>query len=443
MNSGPDKPSNGSSTPSQSSILYQDASQDLFIIDIPASISLAQHPLSVIRNDTLSKVRLIRSSEAIRDPYSGPSPEPKTASSREKILKLVPAEDHGYHASILASVDGGLKKLNETYQGEWCYSRRTAPLREEIHPSLTPRKRLRVDEPELAPNAPGHARLSDEDQVYGHQDMAPGLPPIILSPDLNCFPSARDIYNSLVKNPNSCQAVIRFDETTGLTPTSTEPTPQRQKLFLVPPESTFILTHIQPDTLYLTNPLSLIPSDQKFHFILADPPWPNRSVGRSRQYNVSTLLFDDLELLLRNIVQKFLAMSGIVGVWVTNSGKARHAVRNAFRAAGVAIIEEWIWVKTTVTGETVTALDGIWRKPYEVLIIGRAGGQERDIRRRIIAGVPDVHSRKPGMRELVGQIFFSGKEYTALEVFARSLTAGWWAVGDEVMRFNWDGWWAE
>jgi N6-adenosine-specific RNA methylase IME4 len=53
---------------------------------------------------------------------------------------------------------------------------------------------------------------------------------------------------------------------------------------------------------------------------------------------------------------------------------------------------------------------------------------------KVIVSVPDVHSRKPNLRGL-----FEGllpERYEALEVFARNLTAGWWAWGDEVLLFQ-------
>jgi N6-adenosine-specific RNA methylase IME4 len=60
--------------------------------------------------------------------------------------------------------------------------------------------------------------------------------------------------------------------------------------------------------------------------------------------------------------------------------------------------------------------------------------------RRVIAAVPDLHSRKPNLKSIFEKVFFSNESsqqsYTALEVFARNLTAGWWACGNEVLKFN-------
>lgn len=96
----------------------------------------------------------------------------------------------------------------------------------------------------------------------------------------------------------------------------------------------------------------------------------------------------------------------------------------------------------------MTPVDDLWRKPYEILIIGEKIGQNqrRDPIRRVIAGVPDFHSRKPNLKEIFERLFFGGcaeHPYDALEVFARNLTAGWWACGDEVLKFNAQEWWTE
>ncbi|EFE38712.1 MT-A70 family [Trichophyton verrucosum HKI 0517] len=431
MNSSPERLKTGISSP-LSSIIFQDTSQNLFIIDIPASISLTQQLPGNIKSFPWSRIPLIYSSEAISSPYGGPSPEPKTALRREKVLKYVFPEEREYHALICAFVEDEIRKPLENFQGQWCYIRHLLPPDKEAGFPLLSKIYLGSDGPELEFN-----------QGQNRPDLTSKSPPVILSPELNAFSSGRDIYNALIKNPGSYQTTIKLSRVLGSTRVDEESDPGNPILFRIPPKSTFILTHIQSSLPCLTNPLSVIPPSQKFDFILADPPWPNRSAKRSKQYITSTLSFDDLELLMGNITRKFLTSSGIIAIWVTNSGKARRAVESAFQAVGVNKVEEWIWVKTTVTGEMVTALDGVWRKPYEVLIVGRAGWQEHGIRRRIIAGVPDIHSRKPVVRELVEKAFFDNEEYTALEVFARYLTAGWWAVGDEVMRFNWDGWWAD
>jgi hypothetical protein len=108
-------------------------------------------------------------------------------------------------------------------------------------------------------------------------------------------------------------------------------------------------------------------------------------------------------------------------------------------------------------------LHGIWRHPHETLLIARKPPQPSSLQqhhppypsitqeqpqphliRRVIAAVPDLHSRKPCLKLLIEEAFgFRDGEYRALEVFARSLVAGWWGWGDECLRFQWEGWWDE
>ncbi|TPR08481.1 Septin family protein [Aspergillus niger] len=146
--------------------------------------------------------------------------------------------------------------------------------------------------------------------------------------------------------------------------------------------------------------------------------------------------------------QRSIAASAI---WITNSAKARKTAYEAIRGAGLEVCEEWVWLKTTMDGRPITEVGGLWRKPYEVLVIGRQvreSSEDGDVVRRVIAAVPDVHSRKPNLKELFERMFFSSLEggcvpYNALEVFARNLTAGWWACGDDVLKFNSEEWWVD
>src|SRR4029077_6931304 len=116
----------------------------------------------------------------------------------------------------------------------------------------------------------------------------------------------------------------------------------------------------------------------------------------------------------------------IAALWVTNTERSRSAVYDVLRAAGLGDFEEWIWAKTTTRGELVSPLEGLWRKPYEILIVGQKKaliepentghasiadgviGTTKEVKmRRLIAAVPDVHSRKPNLKEVFEAVFFS------------------------------------
>jgi N6-adenosine-specific RNA methylase IME4 len=137
-------------------------------------------------------------------------------------------------------------------------------------------------------------------------------------------------------------------------------------------------------------------------------------------------------------------------VW-TASAASRAAVRGpggVFDALGMVPFEEWVWAKVTRGGEPVTPLDGVWRRPYEVLHLGRVRSAEASpdspepVVRRVVVAVPDLHSRKPCLKELF-ELLHMPADYHALEVFARNLTAGWHAWGNEAILFNWDGHWTD
>ncbi|GKT85444.1 MT-A70 family protein [Colletotrichum tofieldiae] len=101
---------------------------------------------------------------------------------------------------------------------------------------------------------------------------------------------------------------------------------------------------------------------------------------------------------------------------------------------GLEVAAEWIWVKLTSRGEPIFDPESAWRKPWERLIIARKRGDNRKVSQRVIAAVPDVHSRKPNLRHLFEDELPQG--YLGLEIFARNLTAGWWGWGNEVLRFQ-------
>lgn len=148
-----------------------------------------------------------------------------------------------------------------------------------------------------------------------------------------------------------------------------------------------------------------------------------------------------------------IANNGILAVWITNKPAIRTMILGPggiFENFNVGLIEEWIWVKTTVKGEPMFALDSSWRKPYEVLLVGKAATNPytvaepaTDMKRRVIAGVPDLHSRKPCLKNLLESLMADPNSYTAIELFARHLVSGWFSYGNEPLRFQWDGCWAD
>ena len=177
-----------------------------------------------------------------------------------------------------------------------------------------------------------------------------------------------------------------------------------------------------------------------FDLIVLDPPWPNRSARRKKgNYRVANDLDSIRDLLSSIPVKDHLSLAGLVAVWVTNAPKFTDLLTNPqsgiFAEWGLELEDEWTWLKVTTQGEPIVSVNSAWRKPWERLLIARKAATRRRMGAgKVIVAVPDVHSRKPNLRGLFEDVL--GPDYTGLEVFARSLTAGWWSWGDEVLHFQ-------
>ena len=230
------------------------------------------------------------------------------------------------------------------------------------------------------------------------------------------------------------------------------PAPRISRQFLVPPGSAFLLGDCADSAAFRAVVRGAHEGDaqsRRFHFILLDPPWPNASARRKHAYRRPPSLRELARLIEGMDLDSQISSGGFVGIWITNKPAIRALVLEPggiFDVLNVGLVEEWIWIKTTVSGDPVSDMDSAWRKPYEVLLLGKAPSSSlvaaehaEHIVRRVIAGVPDLHSRKPCLKPLIESLLLKSSEYNALEIFARNLVAGWWSWGDEVLKFNWKG----
>ncbi|KAL8921234.1 MAG: hypothetical protein Q9208_005845 [Pyrenodesmia sp. 3 TL-2023] len=256
-----------------------------------------------------------------------------------------------------------------------------------------------------------------------------------------------NIANTVVSNPFEHPARLNGLDTT--------------ERYRIPPLSAFMFAKIgqREASLFSKSAYNLLPEPSmtaapgQFDFILLDPPWDNKSARRSRQYQTQREAEEDPLEVLKDMLGKHIAPGGIVASWTTNKQSVRDSALQAFETWGVKLAEEWAWLKTTVHGEPVCPIDGVMRRPYETLLVGRhideAIDQNDDlitddpIRYRVLVGVPDLHSRKPCLKSLFEPMMKDSSNYRALEVFARNLTAGWWSWGDEVVKYNWEGHWTK
>lgn len=460
------------------------------------------------------KRRHLISSEPLKVPYPAQN-EPKSEAARAKILAQIPQSEREIHQTIRPLVFNALDEIRSHRSQktlQWCLPRHTieeekandvnAPdqpdqdgyLTQAANYVLGKRKRVTgkgslesASSRSKAPGDEGQIKINPQ-HLERHRASRRGwtepIPPLILSPGANRFEDEEALCNNLVKNTSSEPATIEIRRSFAMNPLrhsihadegQNGDSDQAQIVINVPPLSRFILCDL-PISMPLhhresMNPIPGLSPDKKFNLMIFDPPWSNRSVRRSGHYQTQKYLESELLTAYLSSVltvhsyqptkdepplQDTRSNLSIAAIWTTNSAKSRKAAYGSLAGAGFSICEEWIWIKTTTNGEPVTLLDGLWRKPYEVLVIGKRqpvfdceghdGHRDCEGVRRVIAAVPDVHSRKPILKEVLERVFFKSASdnpvrYSGLEVFARNLTAGWWACGNEVLNFNYEDWW--
>ncbi|KAL2023431.1 hypothetical protein VTK56DRAFT_2788 [Thermocarpiscus australiensis] len=378
---------------SPSCILWQNDRKTVVLLDIPRSIEEAQVPSSQLRaanGQSPTKLRTLVSAPPPESPF--PTPEPKADAPGQPALS--PSAQVA-ELMTLASVESALADIKKSYDGPWCLPRLSSkPQHTTTHNKPSPRA---PSSPSLADGPPAPAAEPSESRV----------------PTLQPQPQP----------------------------------PYDPSLYHLPPDS-----HPLPGTIRSRRATFLSTAPPQFDLIVLDPPWPNRSAKRKRgSYQPAADQASIRSLLAQVPVASRLAPDGLVAVWVTNAARSAAALLSGggvFAEWGVELVGEWTWLKVTDRGEPVVGVDSRWRKPWERLLIARkrAGEEGNGVKRgsvegKVIVSVPDVHSRKPNLRCLFEELL--PERYEALEVFARNLTAGWWAWGDEVLLFQRKEYWVD
>ena len=416
----------------QDAILYQNSARDITLLDIPRSISLAQG------TNACPCMAQIISQPALQVPY--PSTEPKSQLAKAKLLSKKPQEDARtqFPEGLLRQA---LEVVSKSKDGDWCLDRKLLPsanFRQSEKRKLDASSENSSDS-KYASSVRRNGRVSPEVKEEQHVLSSTFQDPVDLSSfsaSLYAISSSSNqcLVNRLCYNPLPSQLSIQFAEAHCNAP--------RTKM--IPPQTKFFSSRVneQSALAFSMAALNLYPEDSptagrgQFDFVLLDPPWQNRSVRRAAKYE--TMRIPEPMDILQGMLGQHIAPKGLVACWITNKASVRHAALDAFQAWKVDVVEEWAWLKVTAKGEPVTQIDGLWRKPYEILLVGRKRDQSvenirDDVSRRVIVGVPDIHSRKPNLKVLIEPML--PVKYRALEIFARNLTAGWWAWGDEVLKF--------
>lgn len=361
-------------------LLYANTEKTIFVIDIPASIAYAQ-----------GRTCEVASCAAATTPWTVPEPK---GLKRARVLSSVPSDELRYHESVVQGIlraSLALQTSSVTFflsQPRWVMA-------------------ASIDSPPLQLAAPPYR---------GH------IAPLVLSTEQNHVEGSTALGNTAVINSFLVSIELNVADCGTV---------------ILPPRSSFLWTDICTvgqcghDSI-LTCCMDCIRSPLRFDMILMDPPWANRSVRRSRSYLTEKQNSDPFQSAL-NLVRIHLQLDGKVAVWITNKAAVRQRAVSAMRELQLHLLEQWIWVKTTTSGQPLAPLDAVWRKTYEILLIFVRRPQQSSPLSRYLFGVPDMHSRKPNLKTLFEMIF---QCESVLELFARNLTAGWCSIGNEVLKFQ-------
>jgi N6-adenosine-specific RNA methylase IME4 len=420
-----------------SAILFASDERDAFVLDIPSSIADAQGT-----SDSPWTRQLISSREPIRKPWK--TTEPKSEKAKDNVRERAGGWESD---SVRQLISEALEHIRLNYQEDWCLPRILRAERTSFEPDRD------VDATCIKQKTSGQVQCTQQTAENRNIDsisVSHSAPeqdntrmnndPADLSNFLSNLIRDGGSYKTLETswmpfNPpsytnmssNSSTLTLRLHSSTRTSPVTTA-------AFHIPPKSTLLLSDL---------PVPAPSPPNGFNLILLDPPWPNRSARRRSAYSIEATVDDAANLLRTLNLSAYLAPSGVVAVWVTNKAAIRSTADSWLAELGLVVREEWIWVKTTVVGEPVLPVNGTWRVPWEVLLVAGEADEEHEFKRRVFAAVPDEHSRKPCLKELFEMLLDLPTDYEACEVFARGLTAGWYAWGNECLLFNHEAYWSE
>jgi N6-adenosine-specific RNA methylase IME4 len=444
-------PSNGSP---RSSILYQNEAKDITLLDIPASIAVAQG----------NPDAFLRSTAPLKEPFEI-THEPKSEKAKQKLASCSSTPLYDEYKTViktaLSQISGNVSAL------PWCLPRKLmieAPKRRKTD--------MEIDDPERDLDArlrEWSASKGVEEEPFDFEKMMAsistpsdpnatlyqGVPhPWLMSykPVHEEGEERQEPWNSSFYNSNDHALHLTIFENTNQTAGAAGEA--RRYSFRIPPRASLFLSDSTHSDAFRASFRELTEEyvlPRHFDFILMDPPWPSGSAKRKGNYEQVGGMPYMMKILGSMDIENYFEHNALVGIWITNKQSLRDYVLGPgglFEQWNVGLIEEWIWIKTTTKGEPMLSLDSEWRKPYEVLLLGRAAPNSwttmehaPSIKRRVIAAVPDVHSRKPCLKELIEPLM-PDEKYNALEIFSRYLVAGWTSWGNEVLKFNWDHYWA-
>jgi N6-adenosine-specific RNA methylase IME4 len=452
-----------STSSTRSSILYQNTDRTITLIDIPTSIAVAQGC-----TDTLLSTPPLEAPIEPKQDYQPKSQKANAAKAHE-------FSDGARHAEYKTLIEQALAEIHTRVSKQWCAPRRT------LSPRPQHGETMEINDPEK--DLESRLRQWAAWKASKGNDTAFDLQMMMASLGATSEHDAtagQEVAHRWVTSYRSAREATKTPQFAGTGPQKEPPEPWTSSFhnpedfplelnisennvqetglghfdeyrFTIPPRSTFFLsdsTHSDAFRASFREVTDEYTLPRHFDLVLLDPPWPNRSAKRKGAYEQTGGMPYLKKMLLRMDLDSYLEHNALVGVWITNKEALREHVLGPgglFETWNVGLVEEWIWIKTTTKGEPVFDMDTLMRKPYEILLLGRAAPNSwttmthaATIKRRVIAAVPDIHSRKPCVKELLEPYMPDPVDYSALEVFSRYLVSGWTSWGNEVLKYNWD-----
>ncbi|KAK7528919.1 MT-A70-domain-containing protein [Phyllosticta citriasiana] len=446
-------------------ILYRNHDRTVILFDIPTSIAAAQGTKPYPNHS------LLLSREPPTEPYGGALHESSNLKSNPNGF------DEEIHQSYQEISLVALKHIEAHWKAQqWCLPR-SLPSVEQV-PRQSPQshsKKRKIDETSV----PIDGEVCDENHYLDStEERTLRIPAEMLaqivkddphSLALNQRQSRRDQQDAKDENQNQATEPEGLDiddydsyfynaECFPVTINVTDMESKSLHLFRIPPLASFLLSDCRQSG-HLRSTVRSLSQDynhaRKFDLVVMDPPWPNASVRHKKGYQTYNLR-ELKTMLLKMDLDMVIAPNGVVCTWITNSGRVRQCVLGPgglFERWGVTLVEEWVWLKTTVSGVSQSPISSGWRKPYEVLLVGRVADwtqpesqtPSETVKRKVVVAVPDLHSRKPCVKTLMEELILKKEEgeYAGLELFGRYAVAGWCVWGNEAIKYNWDVYWKD
>uniref|UniRef100_A0A183BPW7 Methyltransferase-like protein 4 n=1 Tax=Globodera pallida TaxID=36090 RepID=A0A183BPW7_GLOPA len=183
---------------------------------------------------------------------------------------------------------------------------------------------------------------------------------------------------------------------------------------IIPPKSSFLLGDVALTRHFLSREFD------KFDFIVADPPWPNRTVKRQRTYQMfragKLSLDHPLDRLGQLPIPQILADGALFCIWLSNSRTAHTVAHELLDKWKMRKLAQWHWLKDWRTNTAK------WEKiPSDFCVVS----------------VPNANpSRKPPISLLLQQLGFICPVKNGLELYARYLLPNFTSVGYEATKFQ-------